>query len=119
MARLIVFLFASIVIVRAQVVNATLTGIVTDPTGASVEGARLRAINTGTNQVHETASSSGGTYSIPALAPGEYRLEAEQAGFKKQVLSGIVLQVAQEARVNVTLEVGQVTESVNVASSVP
>jgi hypothetical protein len=106
-------------VLRAQVVDATLTGIVTDPTGATVGGAKVTAINTGTNVPREVLSDSAGAYTISALTPGEYRLEVEQAGFKKQVLSGIVLQVAQAARLNVTLQVGQITESVTVASAAP
>ncbi len=110
---------ADVAVVRAQVVNATLTGIVTDPTGATVAGAKVTAINAGTNLSHDAVSDSSGTYTIPSLTPGEYRLEVEQPGFKKIVLSGIVLQVAQEARVNVPLQVGQVSESVTVASAAP
>src|SRR5882757_10135823 len=110
---------SSVLLIRAQVVNATLTGVVTDPSGASVPGAKIKAINAGTNLSHEAKSDSSGVYTIPALNPGEYRVEVEQAGFKRQVLSGIVLQVAQEARVNIALQVGEVTESVTVASAVP
>lgn len=110
---------ASLAALRAQVVNATLTGIVTDPTGAAVSGAKVTAVNTGTNLSHEAATDSEGVYTIPALSPGEYRLQVEQPGFKRGVLSGIVLQVAQEARMNVTLQVGEVSESVTVASSAP
>lgn len=104
---------------RSQVVTATLTGIVTDPTGASVAGAKVKAVNTGTNLSREAVTDSAGVYTIPALSPGEYRLEVEQPGFKRQVLPGIVLQVAQEARVNVALQVGEVSESVTVASAAP
>ena len=105
--------------VRAQVVTATLTGIVTDPSGATVAGAKVKAVNVGTNLSREAVSDSAGVYTIPALSPGEYRIEVEQAGFKRQVLPGIVLQVAQEARVNVALQVGEVSESVTVASAAP
>jgi hypothetical protein len=104
---------------RAQVVTATLTGIVTDPSGATVAGAKVKAVNAGTNLSREAVSDSTGVYTIPALSPGEYRVEVEQAGFKRQVLPGIVLQVAQEARVNVALQVGEVSESVTVASAAP
>jgi hypothetical protein len=117
--RLLILILSSVVLVRAQVVNATLTGIVTDTSGAVVPNAKIKAINTGTNLPHEALSDASGVYTIPALSPGEYRVEVEQAGFKRQVLSGIVLQVAQEARVNVTLQVGEVSESVTVASAAP
>src|SRR6516164_5231508 len=78
--------FASL---NAQVVEATLTGIITDPTGATVAGAKLTATNSGTNQSHEAVSDSSGVYTIPALTPGIYHLEVTQPGFKKQVISGI------------------------------
>jgi len=105
--------------VDAQVVNATLTGIVSDASGATVSGVKVAATNTGTNISHEAKSDSAGVYTIPALAPGEYRLEASQPGFKKQVVSGVVLQVAEQARLNVTLQVGEVSESVSVVAAAP
>ena len=117
--RLFVFLIAIGAAGRAQVTNATLTGIVSDPSGAPISGAKVTATNTGTNQRHETSSASDGIYTIPALTPGQYQLTVEQAGFKMEVLSGIVLQVSQEARMNVTMQVGQVNESVTVSSAAP
>lgn len=103
----------------SQVVTATLTGSVRDATGAYVAGARIRAINVATNLDRETVSDSAGVYSLTALSPGEYRLESEHPGFKKTVLSGIVLQVNQQARVDVALQLGQVSESVSVEASAP
>ncbi len=114
-----ILILANFASLSAQVVDATLTGIITDPTGATVAGAKVDATNTGTNLSHEAVSDSSGVYTIPALTPGVYRLEVAQPGFKKQVLSGIVLQVAQEARINVALQVGEVSESVTVASAAP
>ena len=119
LARYLTLLFLFSYALSAQVVNATLTGIVMDPTGAAVSGAKVTAVNIATNQSHDATSDTSGVYTIPALAPGEYRLETEQPGFKREVQSGIVLQVAQEARVNVTLQVGQVSESISVAASTP
>lgn len=112
-------LLAANSVLEAQVVNATLTGVITDSTGSAVEGAKITAVNTGTNRAQEAVSNNAGSYTIAALIPGEYRVEVEQVGFKKELLSGVVLQVAQEARLNVTLQVGAVTESVNVESAAP
>ncbi len=106
-------------LLEGQVVNATLTGIVTDPSGATVSGGKVTATNTGTNIVHEATTDAAGVYTLPALSPGEYRLEATQPGFKKEVVSGIVLQVAQEARVNIALQVGEVSDSVSVVAATP
>lgn len=103
----------------AQVITATLTGIVRDASGAIVAGANIRAVNVGTNLDRSTVSDSAGNYSIPALSPGEYRIESEHEGFKKAMLSGIVLQVNQQARVDIHLQLGQVSETVSVAATVP
>ena len=117
--RMLILVVMSAFLMHAQAVDATLTGIVTDPTGAAVAGAKIKVINTGTNIAHEATSDSSGVYTVPALNPGEYRIEVEQPGFKRQVLSGIVLQVAQEARANIALQVGEVSDSVTVSSSIP
>lgn len=117
--RVLILVFSIVILGYSQTVDATLTGIVTDPTGASVSDAKIKVVNTGTNISHDATSDSSGVYTVPALAPGEYRIEVEQTGFKRQVLSGIVLQVAQEARVNIALQVGEVSESVTVGSSAP
>ncbi len=113
------FLFVCALNLHAQVVNANLTGNVIDGSGAGVPGAKVTAINTGTNRAQEATADSSGAYNIPSLLPGEYRVEVEQKGFKKEVLSGIVLQVAQNARLNVTLQVGEVTDSLTVESAAP
>ena len=117
--RFLALAVASVLVAAAQSTDATLTGIVTDSSGAAVSGAKVAAINAGTNIRHESQADSSGVYTIPALVPGEYRLEVSQSGFKREVLSGIILQVAQEARVNATLQVGEVSESVTVASAAP
>jgi hypothetical protein len=104
---------------EAQMVNATLTGFVHDSSGAAVAAATIVVTNQGTNLTRRTTTDGTGAYTVPALPPGEYRLEVEQPGFKKQVMPGIVLQVAQEARVDVALELGQVSESVTVSAAAP
>lgn len=102
---------------QAQVVNATLTGTVKDSTGAVIAGTKVVATNAGTNLTHETTPDSQGSYRLPSLAPGRYKLQAELQGFKTSVISGITLQVAQQARVDVELQVGEVTQTIDVVGT--
>ena len=84
---------------QAQVVNATLTGTVKDSSGAVIASAKVVATNTGTNLTHETVTDAQGNYRLSSLPPGQYKVQAELQGFKTSVISGITLQVAQQARV--------------------
>ncbi len=104
---------------QAQVVNAALTGTVKDSSGAVIAGAKVVATNTGTNLTHETTTDSQGSYRLPSLAPGRYKLQAELQGFKTSVISEITLQVAQQARVDVELQVGEVTQTIDVVGAAP
>lgn len=110
-------LVASLAPLGAQVPTATLTGVVKDATGALVPNVTVRAIHTGTNLGREAVTDQSGTYRIAALNPGPYRLEAEAAGFKKATVTGIVLEVAQQVRVDVDLQVGEVTQTLEVTGT--
>ena len=117
--RLVCFTFLVYAAAIAQTNKATITGLVNDSSGAAIPGVKIVATNTATNLSSETSSGASGAYSIPALNPGEYRIEAASAGFKKSVLSSVILQVNQQARIDLILEVGQVTESVDVHATTP
>ena len=101
-------------LVSAQTIRSTLTGAVTDPNGAVVTGVLVTATNVATNIATTTKTNNDGLYAFTALTPGEYVLAVEQKGFKRFVQSGIVLQIAQATRLDVPLEVGQITEEVSV-----
>ena len=104
---------------RAQEVTARLSGTVKDPAGAVVPDAALTATNTSTGVVTRTTSGPSGDYLFPQLPPGPYTLSAEKAGFTTAVMSGISLNVDQRASLDVVLQVGQVTQSVNVEAAAP
>ncbi len=106
---------ALIIPIEAQVPTAVLTGIVKDSSGAVVPNVKVVAINTGTNLSRQSVTDTSGTYRIGALNPGPYRLEAEAAGFKKATASEIVLEVGLQVRVDVELQVGEVTQTLEVA----
>jgi len=102
----------------AQEVRANITGIVTDPTGAAVVNAKVTVTNRATNLTVEATTNTSGSYATPYLAPGAYQLTVEATGFKKYVRSDVALQAGDRARVDVQLEVGELTQSVTVDAAV-
>lgn len=100
-----------------QVAVAEVDGTVSDSSGAPVSGAQVRMIDTATDQAHEVTTNSTGRYELPNLAIGTYRLEVKFAGFKSYVQNGIVLQVASNITQNVKLEVGDVSQSIEVTGN--
>ncbi|MBM3740336.1 MAG: hypothetical protein FJW39_31665, partial [Acidobacteria bacterium] len=98
----------------AQVPTGVITGIVKDPTGALVPNAKITAIHTGTSLGREAITGDSGNYRIAALNPGPYRLEAEASGFRKATVTGVVLEVGMQVRVDVELQVGDVTQTLEV-----
>jgi hypothetical protein len=109
----------SFLLLFAQQNTASISGRVLDPTGASVPGATVIAKNAQTGLERSIASDESGTYTLTLLPIGQYDLSAELSGFKKAVKTGIVLQVAQQARFDLVLEVGRQSETVEVTATVP
>ena len=103
----------------AQSITGGISGTVADQTGAVVPNAKLTAIETRSNVVTETVSDAAGAYSFPALRVGEYRVEAEADGFRKLVRSGIQVRVNDRLRVDLTMTLGAVSESVQVSGAAP
>ena len=85
-----------------------------DSTGAVVAGAVVTAVNTGTNASRSAVTNDAGAYAFPSLPPGTYTVKVEKAGFKTVVRNQIELQVQLAARVDFELQIGQVSESVEV-----
>lgn len=105
--------------VLAQSTDATLLGTVYDPSGTVLPGVTITVTNVRTNATWTVVTGDAGGYEVRALQPSGYTLAAELAGFKKQVLTGLVLQVNQAARVDVTLQLGDIVESVAVEAKAP
>src|SRR5262249_1139813 len=103
----------------AQQSTARLLGTVKDQTGAVIPGAMVKATNVGTGQERMIRTNEGGDYSIPLLPIGEYTFLVEAAGFKTGTVRGLVLQVNQEARVDMTLNVGDTAETIAVEAAAP
>ncbi|MBI3280764.1 MAG: TonB-dependent receptor [Acidobacteria bacterium] len=103
----------------AQSFTGTILGTVRDASGAIVPNATVTAINSDNNQKREATTDASGVYSVPLLPPGKYSIEAVAQGFRKFVQEGIVLQVQQQARVDISLTLGAVSESVTVTADAP
>jgi hypothetical protein len=111
-------LLACVVPAMAQT-TASIHGTVTDASGATVFGASVRAINTNTNEARETRTTEAGYFRFTELPVGIYAVQAEMQGFKTVVQTGIELSLNRNARVDVQLAVGAVTESVSVVADAP
>jgi len=98
------------------VANAKVTGEVTDPSGAAVTGAAVKMTETEKGVSHETKTDANGRYTLPNLPVGPYRLEASESGFKTYTQTGIVLQVGDNPEINIKLQVGSISESVEVTA---
>ncbi|MCA1607495.1 MAG: carboxypeptidase-like regulatory domain-containing protein, partial [Acidobacteria bacterium] len=103
----------------AQTFTATLTGAVTDPNGAVVPNVQVVATNQGTKLEYTAQTSESGVYTIPFLPIGNYVISVESTGFKKLLSNEIKLEVNQTARVDFTLEVGEVSQQVTVEGVAP
>lgn len=101
----------------AQTDRGTISGTVTDSTGASVPGAKVTAVQTNTNSSFSTVSTSTGDFTIPSLPVGDYTVRVESQGFKASVTTGITITAGGSARVAAMLAVGAVSESVEVTAS--
>ncbi len=94
-----------------------ITGQITDSSGAAVPDAAITLRNVATDAIRQTVSTASGDYSFPSLPPGTYNVQAEKQGFKKSESNNVTVQVQQTVRLDMTLAVGQVTESVVVNAS--
>ncbi|MBA3257359.1 MAG: TonB-dependent receptor [Pyrinomonadaceae bacterium] len=103
----------------AQVNTASLTGLITDPAGASLPNASVRVKNKATTVASSSATDDSGYYNFASLPVGAYTLEVELPGFKKAVHENVNLEVGQKARVDFSLEVGAVTETVSISAAPP
>ncbi|MBI1354221.1 MAG: hypothetical protein GC160_07735 [Acidobacteria bacterium] len=112
--HLVALLLAASPSIFAQQGSGTIQGTVLDPQGAVVPSARVEVRNLDTNATFETLTNETGLYTAPGLSVGPYEVAAQSQGFKRALRSGVVLQVNQNALVDLTLEVGQLAEVVEV-----
>jgi hypothetical protein len=103
----------------AQETRGTIAGMVTDAQASGVPGARVTITNVDTGVDVALVTNDRGAYSAPLLLPGSYRIAAEHEGFKKFTRGGVTLSINENLRIDILLELGAVTETVNVTDSAP
>ena len=103
----------------AQIDTGVIQGTVTDSTGSSIPGSTVRIFQVATGQERTLQTDAQGFYRSPPLRIGEYRVEVEAQGFKRAITQSLVLRLEQVIVLNVTLELGAVTESVDVMAAAP
>ena len=118
LAGLFVALLLSSAPVQAQTFGE-ITGSVTDSSGAVIAGATVTVTNTATSVDRRVTTNEVGNYNVPFLNPGTYNLTAQLEGFKQATRSGLIVQVGDVARVNFAMEVGAVTETIEVTGGAP
>src|SRR5215475_1774339 len=101
----------------AQQETATITGEVRDANGSVVSKATITVTNVETNVNIRSETNDQGLYTVPSLKPGSYSITVEKAGFKKSVRSGVTLQVNQVARLDVNMQVGELTTAVEIVEA--
>ncbi len=116
---LFLFSLAAAVPAKAQVSGATLTGGITDESGAGVPDATVTIKNVGTGVVREVTTNGDGLYSAPNLLPGDYEVTVLAKGFQAVVQKGVTLTVGGTQALNFALKVGQLTQTVEVSAAPP
>jgi hypothetical protein len=119
-----VFQFVSAIILTAALAaaqsgNSTISGVVKDATGAAIPAAKVKVTNEDTGVSQEISANEAGIYRATALVPGVYRVEADSSGFDHLVRGPVTLQVGQSLALDLTLTVGQQTQSVDVVEQAP
>jgi hypothetical protein len=110
-------LAAASISMYAQEYRATINGVITDPSGAFVPGARVSAINLETGVALHFQANAQGRYVIPYLVPGQYKVRVEHEGFKSVERTPIELRIADRKEVNIQLEIGAISDNVTVVGA--
>ena len=101
---------------HAQILYGSITGVVKDSQGATVPGATVTAVNKETNLTRDTVTNAEGVYTLTNVLPGPYDVKISLPGFKEAVRTAVPVTISQISRVDMTLEIGALTESITVAS---
>jgi hypothetical protein len=103
----------------AQSTYGTISGTITDPSGGAIADVQVTLTNQGTGEKHTQTTGTDGLYQFANLFPGRYRVDAEKAGFKKTSHPDVVVEVQQTSRIDMTMQLGQVTQTVEVTGETP
>jgi outer membrane receptor protein involved in Fe transport len=117
-ALAVALLVALPALVAAQA-TGTVSGVVADPTGAVLPGATVEVRSAATGQVRTATTGSEGFYTVPLVSPGRYEVKGSLSGFQSVTRTNVSVSVSETARVNLTLPVGSVTETVTIVGEPP
>src|SRR5260370_37012223 len=112
--RLLLFILCATTFVLAQSTDATLSGVVVDPSGKVITDAAIEILNDATGVHYASKTNGAGIYTVSILPPGQYRAQVSKVGFKTLIKPGIVLNVQSAVALNFTLPVGAASESITV-----
>src|ERR1700751_5329198 len=105
--------------VSAQTSYGSISGAVTDTSGAAVSDAQVTLTNLLTGEKHSQPTGSDGLYSFVSLNPGRYRLEVEKTGFKRVSRPEVLVEVGQSTRIDLSMQVGEVSQTIEVTGETP
>jgi Carboxypeptidase regulatory-like domain/TonB dependent receptor/TonB-dependent Receptor Plug Domain len=114
-----VLILGSLMAPRAFAQGAQISGVISDSSGARLAGANVTIVNQDTGISRSVDTNSDGFFAVPLLQPGKYMVTAKSTGFATQIQSGITLEVGAHEVLNFTLQVGQMTQSVEVTTEAP
>ena len=112
-------MFVAALSCAAQTITSSIVGTATDPSGAVIPGVTITVTNVDTGIKSTTTTDSVGNYTVGQLPPGNYQVEAEIAGFKKFVRQNVALELTRQLRIDMQLETGTTTETINVEATTP
>src|SRR5665213_4453476 len=118
-ACLVLFAVLTLSIAQAQISTGTIVGVVKDSTGGVVPNAAVTLTQVATGATRQTHTSDQGTFNAQFMALGTYAITVSATGFQTQTLTGVTLQVDQTANLTIVLEVGSVSQSVEVTAAAP
>src|SRR5258708_1573327 len=119
MVLLPILIVGSLTTPRAFGQAAQISGLITDSSGARLPGANVIIVNQDTGISRSVDTNTDGFYSVPLLQPGNYTITAKGAGFATRIRTGVTLEVGAHEVLNLTLQVGQMTQTVEVTTEAP
>ena len=117
--RLVATLVTGCLALYSQSDTGTLTGIITDPSKADLPSVSIELRNESTGVAEHASTNQRGEYTFPLLQPGSYKLTAQVAGFRSYTRPGIVMESARTVRIDITMEIGAVKDTIEVTASAP
>ena len=118
-SKFLLFAVALAAAAYGQTVTGSIVGTVRDATGAPVRDAKVVIVNEGTNAEFQTTTNEAGDYTAPVLPSGNYTIKVDVSGFRPNLVKGVTLLANRSARQDITLQIGQLQQTVEVVAAAP